>query len=486
MSDSMNLMKKTLISRHVNLLSYALICAIFYVMAYYSVSALLPSSIPAHHDDYANYALASGGLTWSWNRPLSTWAIYIFSSMGPEYLSWAVRIFTATYVFLCWKILVQVLQPRQYWITLVLFAVASLSSPIVAEYARYTGMVTHMMSGCLGLAAVYFVFKDDRETSNVWLYASVALLLLSTLAKEDFILFYAFSFAYILIRSKNPVKKRIIVGLIGLAASLLMVAGAKFLAASSFLGENDVHSPYFIDISVTSVAATVWRYLTGTGHSTMIGHGRIVAAAIVFSGIVALYVLVRDKQIPKTLYIVGAALTLIAPYSVLPNHVNPYYELIWLPFIIGGVYVALTELLKINSANSISAYVTCALLATITILLYVVDTPGRSAIANWYNVIALDNTRVLKQLDENKTVINAAPSVCVYGAGAFSPWYMHSGQYLDTVMGLHTVWNIVVDKNSPLYPGFQLGANSSHGKVVVTDEADVNASCIKISIAEAK
>jgi hypothetical protein len=53
-------------------------------------------------------------------------------------------------------------------------------------------------------------------------------------------------------------------------------------------------------------------------------------------------------------------------------------------------------------------------------------------------------------------------------------------------MGLHTVWNIVVDKNSPLYPGFQLGANSSHGKVVVTDEADVNASCIKISIAEAK
>lgn len=488
MSDSMNPMQKMITSRHVNLLSYALIFAVFYVMAYYSVSALLPSSIPVHHDDYSNYALASGSLTWSWTRPLSTWAIYIFSSMGPDYLIWAVRIFTATYVFLCWKILVQVLQPRQYWITLALFAVASLSSPIVAEYARYTGMVTHMMSGCLGLAAVYFLFKDDRDTSNVWLYASVGLLLLSTLAKEDFILFYVFSFAYVLISSNNPVKKRIIVGLIGLAASLLMVAGAKLLAASRFLGVDDAHSSYFIDTSVTSVAATVWRYLTSAGNLTMLGHGRIVAAAIVFSGIVALYVLVRDKQIPKTLYIVGAALTLIAPYSVLPNHVNPYYELIWLPFIIGGVYVALSELFKTNSANPISAYVTCALLAAFTILLYVVDTPGRSNVANWYNVMASDNTRVFKHLDENRTAINAAPSVCVYGAGAFSPWYMHSGEYLDTVMGLHTVWNIVVDKNSPLYPGFQLGANMSHGKVVVTDDANANAnaSCIKISIAGAK
>lgn len=44
----------------------------------------------------------------------------------------------------------------------------------MAEYARYTGMVTHMMSGCLGLAAVYCLFKDDRQESATWLYVSAA------------------------------------------------------------------------------------------------------------------------------------------------------------------------------------------------------------------------------------------------------------------------------------------------------------------------
>lgn len=240
----MKSMPKHLLSRFIGIFSFALISAVFYLMAYYSVSNFLPSAIPVHHDDYTNYSSAAGGLAWSWIRPLSTWLISVFSSLGPDWLIWAVRVFTVTYVFLCWKILIEVLQPRHYWITLVLFALASLSSPIVAEYARYTGMMTHLMSGCLGLAAVYFLFKDDREESDTWLYMSVMLLLLSTLAKEDFILFYVFSFVYVLFKSKKVIEKRALFGLVGLVVSLMMVTGAKYLAASSFLGSSDAQSPY--------------------------------------------------------------------------------------------------------------------------------------------------------------------------------------------------------------------------------------------------
>lgn len=482
MSESMNSMSTPLLSRHLNILSFALISAIFYLMAYYSVSDFLPSSVPVHHDDYTNYSSAAGGLAWSWIRPLSTWLIFVFSSMGPDWLIWAVRIFTATYVFLSWKILIEVMQPRQYWITLLLFAIASLSSPIVAEYARYTGMVTHMMSGCLGLAAVYFLFKDDREENDTWLYVSVAFLLLSTLAKEDFILFYVFSFAYVLFKSGKPIKKRILTGLIGLAVSLLMVASAKFLAASSFLGASDAQSSYFIDTSPTGVATTVWRYLTGAGHPAMLIHGKIIAVAMIFSSIVALIVMLRDRTVPKTLYVIGAALTLIAPYSVLPNHVNAYYELIWLPFIIGSVYVALAEVMKTSTTPPLRAYLACALLAALCALLYVVDTPGRLSIAHWYDAVGSDNAKIFKRLEDNKAAINAAPSVCVYGANAFSPWYMHSGQYLETVMGLHTVWNIVIDETSPLYPGLQQGAVSSKGRVVLI-HTEAIADCLKLSIA---
>lgn len=482
----MNSMSSYPFAKHLNILSFALISAIFYLMAYYSVSDFLPTSIPVHHDDYTNYSSAAGGLAWSWIRPLSTWMIFVFSSLGPDWLIWAVRIFTATYVFLCWKILIEVVQPRHYWITLLLFAIASLSSPIVAEYARYTGMVTHMMSGCLGLAAVYFLFKDDREENDTWLYVSVALLVLSTLAKEDFILFYVFSFAYVLIKSKKAIKNRLLIGLIGLAVSLLMVAGAKFLAASSFLGASDAQSSYFIDTSPTGVASTVWRYLTGAGHPAMLEHGMIIAAAMIFSSVAALIVMVRDRTIPKVLYVIGAALTLIAPYSVLPNHVNAYYELIWLPFIIGSVYVALAELMKTATATPLRAYVACALLAGLCAPLYIADTPGRFSVAHWYDAVGSDNAKVFKRLEDNKAAINAAPSVCIYGANAFSPWYMHSGQYLETVMGLHTVWNIVIDKSSPLYPGMQQGAVSSKGQVVLIDAPETNANCLKLSIAGAE
>ena len=482
----MCLMSKHLLSRHLNIISFALISAIFYLMTYYTVSNFLPSSIPVHHDDYTNYSSAGAELAWTWVRPLSTRLILLFSSLGPDWLIWAVRIFTATYVFMCWKILIEVLPPRQYWITLMLFAVASLSSPIVAEYARYTGMATHLISGCLGLAAVYFLFKDDRAQNDTWLCISVMLLLLSTLAKEDFILLYVFSFAYVLLKSKKAIKKRAVVGLIGLAVSLMMVACAKFMSASSFLGVSDAQSSYFIDTSPTSVATTVWRYLSGAGHPAMKVHGQIIATAMVFASILALIVILRDRVLPKTSYVIGAALTLIAPYSVLPNHVNAYYELIWLPFIIGAVYVALTEAMNTSAAKPRRAYLASAFFAALCIPLNIVDTAGRSSVAHWYDAVGSDNAKVFKHLEDSKAAINAAPSVCVNGANAYSPWYMHSGQYLETVMGLHTVWNVVIDKSSPLYPGFQQGAASSKGRVVVSDTSEANTSCLKLSIAEAK
>jgi len=479
-------MLKDLFSKQLNFLSFALIFTVFYLMAYYTVSDFLPSSTPVHHDDYTNYSSVGSGLVWSWIRPLSAWLIFVLSSLGPDWLIWTVRILSATYIFLCWKIVVELVQPRQYWISLAMFAMASLSSPIVAEYARYTGMVTHLMSGSLGLAAVFFLFKDDREENDNWLYVSLILLFLSALAKEDFILFYVFSFVYVLFKSKNAIQRRILIGFIGSSVSLMAVVGAKVLAGSTFLGVSDEQSTYFINTAPASVVTTVWRYLTGAGHPAMTLHGQIIATTMIFSGIMALIVILRDRVMPKTLYVIGAALTLIAPYSVLPNHVNAYYELIWLPFIIGSVYVALAEALNISTATPMRAYLASAIFSALCVSLAIVDTPGRCSIARWYDSVGSDNAKVLMHLERRKAAINAAPSVCVYGANAFSPWYIHSGKYLETVMGLHTVWNIVIDKSSSLYPGFRQGAASSKGRVVVSGTSDANASCLKISIENTK
>ena len=472
---------KIILSR-VNILSFGLILAVFYLMAYYSVSNFFPNSIPVHHDDYTNYSSAAAGLAWTWTRPLSTWMIFVLSFLGPDWLIWAVRLLTVMYVFLSWKILTEVWLPRPHWMTLILFAMASLSSPIVAEYARYTGMITHMMSGTLGLASVYFMFKNDREINDTWLYVSIILFVFSALAKEDFILFCVFSFVYVLLKSKKPIKKQVVIGLIGLFCVLMMVAGAKFLAASSFLGTRDEHSSYFFDASPSNVATTVWRYLTGAGHPSMTVHGAIIAGVMIFSSGIALILILRDKTIPKTLYFVGAALTLIAPYSVLPNHVNAYYELIWLPFIIGSACVAVAEAINKGVGITRRVYLVSITLTTICVSLNIVDAVGRTSIARWYDSVASDNAKLFRYLEDNKVAINSATSVCVYGANAFSPWYMHNGQYLMWVMGLNSVWHIVIDKSAPLYPGFQQAAASSKSRILVSNASEENPSCQKLQI----
>jgi len=343
-------------------------------------------------------------------------------------------------------------------------------------------MVTHLISGCLGLTAVWLLFKYEREGYDTYLYVSVMMLLLSTLAKEDFILFYGFSFAYVLVKSKKPFQKQIIIGFIGLAVSLMMVAGAKVLGSSIYLGTTGSQSPYFIDLSPTSVATTVWKYLKGSGHPAMEGHGQTIATVMIVSNIMVLVAILRDRSIPKTFYFTGAALALIAPYSVLPNHVNAYYELIWLPFIIGSAYVAVVELMNTSELSPPRAYLASALFAALCLLLNVVDAPGRTSVAQWYDAIGLDNAKLLKRLKSDKAALNSAQSVCVYGANAFSPWYMHSGQYLQTVMGLHTLWKINIDKSSPLYSGFQQGAASSKGSVILLDSADANVNCLRLLI----
>lgn len=460
--------------------AFAIIALVFFWMAYYSVSPVAPNALPVHHDDYSNYSLGARAFEWSWIRPLSTGLIYLLSSMGPDYLIWTVRLFTIVYVFFAWKILSEVLNIRQYLPSVALFAVAALSTPIIAEYARYTGMITHTMSGCLGLAAAYLLFVDSRKQGYRYLYLSAILLILSALAKEDFILFYAFTLAYVLIKSDKAIARRAVVGGGALVAALVAVAGAKFIAASSFLGETNAQSPYFIDTSPTGVTKTVVHYLMGASHPAMLHHGYVILAAFVIAALGILLIGVRDRSLPRAIYPIGAGLAIMAPYSVLPNHVNAYYEIIWTPFILGGAFIALLELSKRTSAARQGA-IGLATLAILAVVLYSTDTPGRKSVAAWYDNVAAANRQSFDLLANHKTAINASPVTCIAGASPFSPWYMHGGNYLSYVLDLRTVWHVSMDPASPYYPGMQQGAAASNGTVVIEPDAP-SADCLTITL----
>lgn len=58
MTVPMSSMFKRQLSSHLNILSFALIAVVFYLMAYYTVSDFLPNSIPVHHDDLAGASIS--------------------------------------------------------------------------------------------------------------------------------------------------------------------------------------------------------------------------------------------------------------------------------------------------------------------------------------------------------------------------------------------------------------------------------------------
>lgn len=468
---------------------FAVLSAIFYFEAYLSVSSYLPSSIPVHHDDYTNYSAGATDFQWSWNRPFSTYVIHLLGLAGPAWLSGAIRFLSVLFVLLSWVLLCQVVRPRVYWFMLIAFGTAVFSTPIVAEYARYTGMITHLLSGCLGLAAVASLFQSasryqDRRSGHWWLLLSVLLLVLSSLAKEDFILFYALSLAYAVMRW--PVKRKYLIatGSIGLLLCIALITSAKLLASSSFLGVADPASSYYINITPASILHTVWRYLLGASHSAMHVHGQLVAVIFIAASLVAVGLVVFQRRVPRTAYFVLAALALIAPYSVLPNHVNAYYELVWLPTVIAAAVAATTEicfLLPMSSAWRSRAPVLVLLVFAVSLSL--VDYSGRASIAGWYDARAQSNARVLAILEKNRSRINAARAVCITGADAFSPWFMHNAQYLQKVLGLDATWYILSNPVSLQHYGLVVGAGASGGRIiVVTSPVEYLSSCLQLNL----
>lgn len=462
---------------------------VFYISAYFSVTDVLPSAVPVHHDDYTNYAAGGSPWTWSWIRPLSTLLIHFLAQIGPDWLIWSVRLLVLIFVFLVWKLICEFYRPVYYWSTLILFAVGSFSTPIIVEYARYTGMITHLLSGCFGLLAVYFLLREvDNSQKSYGVQLSFFFLILSVLAKEDFILLYAVSFVYVVVLLRTGRKRVLGWGIAGLIFCMVLIASAKFMASSNFLGVVDTTSTYYVDMSPVSIAQTVWLYLIGARHPAMTSHGLVVAGCFVFSASAVVVLYVCRRSVPSAAYFVVATLSIIAPYSLLPNHVNAYYELLWLPMLIASCLMAMIELLRMFTRISPKWRAGGALFALVLLVgaLMVIDYPGRKSVAAWYDSVSAINDNTIKLLYSQKDHINSVQNVCISGANSFSPWYMHNGKYLSYVIGIHAKWHIIIDLSSPLYAGMRAGANASNGQTILVSGAELpSVQCLHINLEEA-
>jgi hypothetical protein len=279
-----------------NLLSLVVLFTLFYISAYWSVSSHWPASVPVHHDDYSNYAAGSNIFQWTWIRPLSTALIFMLSKIGPDWLIWTVRCLTVTFAFLVWKILTLVQRPSNYHLILVLYGIAVFSNPIIVEYARYTGMITHLLSGCLGSMAVIYLFRAAFLEYERGYIFSVVFFLMSVLAKEDFVILYAVSMLVAALAKPGQWQKTLAWSGTGLAVGFAMIAGAKFFSHSSFLGVTDKTASYYLDWSLISLLKTTFVYLSSAGHPSLAAHGSVVLIIFFALTMVALAIFFRYKR----------------------------------------------------------------------------------------------------------------------------------------------------------------------------------------------
>ena len=448
---------------------FILFSAAFLVAAYFSVSVVLPNAVPVHHDDYTNYASGAGPITAGWVRPLSSIAIQLLAGTSPECLIWFVRLLTILYVLLNWRLFLEFCGNIRFCtLNSVFYAAAVFSTPIVAEYGRYTGMVTHLISGCLGVGAALILVQQVHSPNRVKLFVSVCLLVLSTLAKEDFALLYVVSIIYVL-QFRSADRFRIACsGLMGLGLAAVFVLGAKFFAKSGFLGIPDPTSTYYVDASLISIASTIFKYLTGALHPAMLEHGQLVFGIFIFGLISFVVDALVNKRIPIQAYFLFGGLAVVAPYSILPNHVNAYYEILWLPFFISAaIFSAINFLQSLCKKPFEPGVIALPLLLLSALITNFIDYQGRSSIASWYDSVNQSNFITLKILEAQRAQINRTGKVCIIGADMFSPWYMHEGSYLPNVLGLNAHWFILVDDNSLLYQGISMGKEKSAVRVSV-------------------
>lgn len=452
---------------------YIVFFFIFYVCAYLSVTNMPPSSIPVHHDDYNNYAKTLNFEDFSFIRPVSTFVIQLLSSIDPLLLIWSIRFLTVLYVFQIFYISEKFFDLKLNSAVKILTTILIFSSPIIVEYARYTGMITHLTSGNLAVFAGIILYFSIVQNSCKILVFSILMMALSVLAKEDYILWYILLSMYMLFFKKIELSKRyLFILILGILFLSFLIIASKIFVSSSFLGVPDASSTYYVNVMPSSILGTMCSYLGGANHPSMYMHGQVIIISFLVALVLGIAFIKHNQG--RTFALVLFAVSVLVPYSVLPNHVNAYYEMIWLPFI----YLGLTSaLLDLSNKLTVKIKIVIPILLVLVIVASYLDFFGRKSIASWYDTISASNQKVLDALQSSKSEINIKKIVCIDGADSFSPWYMHNGGYLENVMDIKSKW-VIIPKTSDLIGGFKMAEQMSKN-IQVAEKCDTNMTVLK-------
>jgi hypothetical protein len=355
-----------------------------------------------------------------------------------------------------------------------LAALAALLFERVPEYWLYSGLVTNLVSGVAGVAALLLLDADlpTRRGRLAAAAAGVALFAASLFAKEDFAIAVVLAFALQTLERRlaggRQRRRRDAV----LLAALVLVSVA-FLAWSldgtraTFLrGAGETYRP---DFSVRSLLPTTAWYLTCTP-GTRIATGVLLVLPVLLA-------LAGERRFAlRAAAIVPVTLALVAPYAALPHHLFAFYAFNWTVWQSAALLAVGPLLASLGRGGRV------ALGSGLVVLLAAwtaVTQPQRSGTARWYAGEANRNRAILRTLDGLRETLRPWPVVGVTGLAPLNPWHRNDGAYLRNRLGFRNRWVVFADRDT-LERTRTLLRSPRMGSIEVRDVADLHESGLPV------
>ena len=393
---------------------------------------------PVHHDDYTNLAQTIPAVGLRSPRPVSALAIAVLATTGPRAYYLVLTLLTLLYPALVVLFLARLVGRNPSPLAIGVGAALLFSLPASLDWVKYTGLLTNLLSGIFGVLALLAIHRALLEGPRRRLLAvGLAFYAISIFSKEDFVLPVLVLLGSHLFRASA---RRRAAGIALLSAAACVLA---LILYNSRLPDSytrlDASGPYEVRFAPGSVASTFFRYLTL--HPFLVGIS-------IFAVVTAIATAVAVRESRRPIVLVGLmTVSLILPYSVLPNHVAPYYPFGWLAWLTGLIAICLT-LLADRLRRTALVYLPFAVVAILAVLQ---TQRERKAIVRWYGRESDRNERMTRTLIANRAALEPLDVVGVLGVSGLSPWSRSNGDYLRIRLRLANRWIVFVPRSDMFY-----------------------------------
>ncbi len=424
---------------------------------YYVVNFILTPNdfFPVHQDDYILLGRGFRDMAVFIERPVTLNFVYLVAEIGvlPTFLLVsAIVVFVPIVVINFFELLFGL---RYRWYSLILFAAICFGHFSAFENGKYLGSVVGI-SGLLGSLTLLSMLIAWKEKSKKFTLFAVIGYGLTCFSREDFLLppLVLLSFFYLstFLRfdSNNPnenltfYRKNLL--FIGGAMTILALLSVIFSAmvgsrfASMFSSSLVANDPYAVQLTISSVMAAFHKltlqFIPGPTFFALFG---LIVGWFVFQK-------KRMELIVSSLLI----LSIILPYTIIPNNLPSYRVVSWLPwFAAFGCMTGQVIVEKIRERLGALAWLFgVGLLFSSSFYVLMQFDIERQTIAGWYVGQQSLNKNILETLQRNSDLISREKVVAIRGVEGLSPWGNTDSEYLRNKLGYKNKWVILVNQNS--------------------------------------